>query len=140
MQIHGVNGSGPYIDAQALIGTAAGRWFNTDQQRVVSVSVELSLAAGTVTGNFYAEYTADPENVHGISRVLLPSGSLHTNLAGAALASDGTSVVVTAATSGSFSVSLANPGSGRFRFVWVRASGAGAAPNLVSAWASYQKE
>lgn len=126
----------PYIAAvngNALLDQP-GEWFSTVECDTISHSSQLDVGAGNVTAKVYAEFTADMKNLRGISRVALPYGCLHTNLAGVDYAADGKSIQLTAASSGSFSISISAPGVGRMRFVYDFETGTGASPNTYESY------
>jgi hypothetical protein len=126
----------PYIAAVSILASAVGDWFPTEDIDTVSLSADLDIGAGTVTGYVYGEFTADFAAIKGISRILMPYGCLHTNLAGVAMASDASAINVTAATSGAFTVSISAPGVGRMRWGWHFTSGTGASPNFIRVYSA----
>lgn len=120
-----------YFNALDLTANQDGPWFSTGRFRTVGISVQLALGVGTITGKLFAEYTADPDHLMGVSRVVLPPGCLHTDVAGVVLASPGLQVDLTAVTSGSLSVTF-KCAAGDIRFRWAKTGGSGAAPNTIS--------
>lgn len=97
---------------------------------VVSLSCELAVGAA-VSGDLYAEVTAEPQHAKGISRVVLPAGCLHTNAAGITLPTTGLGVNLASAANGAtFTVSFSAPAVGWLRWRWTKGSGGGA-PNRM---------
>jgi hypothetical protein len=122
-----------YIAAATITSDQAGAWFSTEGLSVISATVVMAVGAGTITGEFYAECTADTSaSALGPSRVILPAGCLHTSLSGIALADPAEAVAVTAATTGNFTVSLDAIIAGQMRFMWNQTGGTGASPNTIT--------
>lgn len=121
MNILNAAGTGPYMEGDPM-GEQAGRWFNTRRSSSllanVTASVEVIVATGDFTGDLYLEFTADPARLDGISRVLIPHGTLHTNAYGVTVAADRQKILMTNMPGGSFSVALGVPGAGALRYVW----------------------
>lgn len=132
MQILNAAGEPYFGNAGSPVGANLdGDWFPCRQYAVVTLSCELALGGTAITGNLYAEVTADPARVKGISRVVLPDGCLHTSVAGVTLPSPRTAIAVAAAANGStFTVSFSAPIVGSMRWRWAWTSG-GSAPNRV---------
>lgn len=125
-------GEDPYFNQRdVLSGDVVGRWFPA-QYSAIGVSAQLSLNGGTFTGTLYAEYTTDPQRVLGVSRVILPQGSLHTVAVGVALANPAPQIDLTAVADGAtFSFGFDGPRSGSMRFVLHRSGGSGSAPQTI---------
>lgn len=125
-------GDDPYFNVvNVLGGDVVGRWFPA-QYVAVGASVQLALNGGTFTGTLYAEFTTDPARLLGISRVILPQGSLHTTASGITLANPAPQIDLAAAADASkFSFGFDGPRLGALRFVLHRASGTGSAPQTI---------
>lgn len=122
-----------YINAVGgITSDQPGVWFSTEGLSVISATVVMSMGIGTITGEFYAMCTADTAaSPEGASPVILPAGCLHSTLSGIALADPASAVAVTAATSGSFTVSLDAIIAGQMMFGWNQTGGTGASPNTI---------
>lgn len=96
-----------------------GRWFKTSGDAVgLSLSGELELVGGgNITGDLFADFTADPEELKGITRLTLPDGSLQTTFATVVLAAQKVTLT-TALTATTFALLFAYPGCGSMRFRW----------------------
>lgn len=132
MQILNAAGE-PYFGSSGLAvgANVDGDWVACKQYAVVSLSCELGLGATAITGNLYAEVTADPARIRGISRVVLPDGCLHTSVAGVTLPSPRTAVALAGVANGSaFTISFSAPVVGWMRWRWAWTSG-GSAPNRL---------
>jgi hypothetical protein len=121
----------PAVAAANVLVDQFTEWFATSDTDTIGASVELALGAGNISGDFYAEYTADLAHIKGISRVCLPFGSLHTNLAGVVMLDDQTAIRLTAALSGCFSIGIGAPAPGMMRVGWHPTGGTGASPNTI---------
>jgi hypothetical protein len=109
----------PYFNAKSLAAAYDGRWFKVGGDPVgLTLTAQLALAGGgNITGDFFAEFTADPQEVSGITRLTLPDGCLHTTFSTAVLAAQ--KVTLTAAlTATIFGLTLAYPPCGSMRFRW----------------------
>src|SRR5215471_2430020 len=108
-----------------------GDWVKCLRFGVVSLSCELALGGTAISGDLYAEATTDPLCVRGISRVVLPDGSLHTNAAGVTLPTARTSVNLASVANGAtFTVTFSAPIVGWLRWRWTKGAG-GSAPNKL---------
>lgn len=121
----------PYIAPVNVLADADGNWFSTYDADTISLSAQLEVGAGNVSGLFFGEFTADMLELHAISRIKLVYGALHTNLSGVDYASDASAVQLMVTSSGSFTVSFSSPGVGKMRWRWHPTAGTGAAPNLI---------
>ncbi len=122
--------NGPYFDNIDLTANRDGDWFATDFE-VLSLSCELTLGAA-ISGDLYAEFTADPARLKGISRVVLPAGCLFTNASGVTLPTALTSVnLASVASLATFSISVSKPGVGSMRWRWALGTGGGANPKII---------
>lgn len=125
-------GNDPYFNnVDVLGGDVVGRWFPA-QYVALGASVQLDLNGGTFDGTLYAEFTTDPALAKGISRVILPQESLHTNASGISIANPAPAIVLAAVASGSaFSFGFDGPRLGSLRFVLHRSGGTGTAPQTI---------
>lgn len=132
MQILNASGE-PYFGAGGLDISANrdGDWIQLLRFEIVSLSCEIDIGATAISGDLYAEATTDPAHARGISRVLLPAGSLHTSAAGVTLPTARTSVNLAAVADGAcFTVTFSAPIVGWFRWRWTKSAG-GSAPNRL---------
>lgn len=130
----------PYFNAVSAITSKTGDWISCgDGLDVISFEFEWSMGVGTVTGNIAIQHTSQlngtmPSNG---SVILLPLGSLHTNMATATLdlaPNPSTQVTLTALTTGRLSIVLGQIPAGNIRAIYTRSSGSGASPNTLSVW------
>jgi hypothetical protein len=118
--------NGPYFSAQDISSAIDGRWFKVGGDPVaLTLTAQLALAGGgNITGDFFADFTADPQELLGITRLTLPDGCLHTTFGTVVLAAQ--KVTLTAAlTATIFGLTLAYPPCGSMRFHWNPTSVAG---------------
>jgi hypothetical protein len=131
--------SQPYMNALGALATRNGAWLAVGGGLSrIEFEFDFALGAGTVTGAISVEHTAQlngamPTNG---TRIVLPVGSLHTTLTTAALNTAGTQVTLTALTTGRLAVMLGSVPPGNIRCIYTFTSGAGAAPNTVTCWAT----
>lgn len=129
-----------YMPPANILVSQLGAGFSTDRKTQLACTITLGVGAGNVTGELYAEFTAN--DALGWSRYVFPGSTtrfgLFTNLSGVALNADGARVTVTAATSGVATLTVDKPPAGRWRWGWTFTSGTGASPNTISMAASYQ--
>jgi hypothetical protein len=133
----------PYFNAVSAIADSTGSPIVCDGLKVATFTFVLAVGAGTTTGVIYFEVAAIASTPASTdwSRVLIPAGGLHTNVSGVALSTPvsatmgSTTVALTAVTSGSFTVTVSDLPVGQLRCVWDWASGTGASPNTLTAYA-----
>lgn len=121
-----------YFNARNVLADIVGDWFNIGGYDTVTGSLELAVGAGNVTGQLYADFTVDPTFQKGVSRVAIPQGCLHTNLAGVSMANPAQRIDVAAATSGAFTFSFSTPALGKMRWTWHFLSGTGGGANTLT--------
>lgn len=133
----------PYLDAVDGTADASGAWIQTDGLRVLTFEVEHAITSGTVTSDFYIECTAQLSGaVSSGSRILLPAGSLHTDVSEIELdtavsATMGSlKVTMTAAGAGRFLVTLSDIPSGQIRAVYDYGSNAAAVGSTITVYLS----
>lgn len=121
------NPTGVYVPAQAINAALTGGWLKTAGIDVLTFEIVLETAAITdLAGTIFLEYTGltggTPTRV---TRVLLPAGCLHTNIAGIAINGAGTAVAITAGavSLGALAISISKPLRGRMRLGWTYSAG-----------------
>jgi hypothetical protein len=114
-----------------------------DGLSVATFTFVLNVGAGNVTSTIYFEATSQAGGtVTDWARLLIPAGGLHTNVAGIALSTPvsetmgSLTVTLTAASSGTFMVTLSDLPVGLVRAVYDYGSGTGGAPNTLTCYAA----
>lgn len=114
-----VSGKLPYFDGIDVAAVFNGRWFDVSgDANGFTLTAELLLAGGgNVSGEIFADFTADPAETSGIVRASLPDGALHTTFATVTLAAQ--KVVLTSAlTATTLGIAIAFLPCGKMRFRW----------------------
>lgn len=118
--------NGPYLEAIDVTALFNGRWFKTGGDGVaLTLTGELALAGGgNISGELFADFTADPQEARGITKLTFPDGCLHTAFATITLATQKI-VLASALTASTLGLTFAFPPCGSMRFRWLPTSTAG---------------
>ena len=132
----------PYMNAVSSLASKTGDWISVgDGLEVVTFDYEFAMGAGNITGTITVEHVAQLSGSLPSTgtRVLLPLGSLHTNLTQATLASapnPSLAVTLTAVVTGRLALHLGKVPAGHIRSLFNFTSGAGASPNTLTCYAT----
>lgn len=112
-----------YLAAVSGVADSAGGWRPIDGLSEISIEVIHAITSGTITGFVYVEHTnqeiGTPSGVG--SRILLPPGCLHTEVAAVTLEDDpdpSDRVALTAMGAGRFQIKLSGIGNGQMRVMF----------------------
>jgi hypothetical protein len=131
----------PYFNAVSAITTRTGAWLSLSEGLTrIAWDFDWNLGgAGKIDGSIHFEYTAQLFGTMPTTgtRVVMPVGSLHTNLGAACtLAATGMNIVLNQLPTSRFAVMYGDVPPGSLRMIYTYAASGGAAPNTLSVWCS----